>query len=192
MGKKNFNEYKILNNDVVLFLPRRSGEILEACIDLDEFQKVKDFEYRWHTKLSEYSNTYYAVATKYLGYINNKPKYKPIYLHQLILDYDPKIFSVDHKNKNGLDNRKQNLRLIDKKGNAVNRKRENKNSTSGYRNVSWIEGCGKWVVQLQIEGKNTKLGEFDDVDEAGRFAERMRQTYYKEYIPSFENAKYAI
>ena len=39
----------------------------------------------------------------------------------------------------------------------------------------------KWVVQLQIDGKNTKLGSFDDVHEAGKFAEEMRQKYYKEF-----------
>jgi hypothetical protein len=49
----------------------------------------------------------------------------------------------------------------------------------GYRNVSLIKG--KWVVQLQIDGKNTKLGSFDDVHEAGKFAEEMRQKYYGEF-----------
>ena len=36
-------------------------------------------------------------------------------------------------------------------------------------------------VQIMINGKNTLLGKFDDVDEAGEFAERMRQKYYKDF-----------
>ena len=32
-----------------------------------------------------------------------------------------------------------------------------------------------------INGKNTPLGKFDDVDEAGVFAEKMRQKYYKDF-----------
>ena len=37
------------------------------------------------------------------------------------------------------------------------------------------------MVQLQVNGKNKCLGIFDNVDEAGEFAEEMRQQYYKNY-----------
>ncbi len=86
---------------------------------------------------------------------------------------------IDHKNHNGLDNRKENLRLVDRSKNAKHRDGKNKNNKSGYRNVCWIKG--KWVVQLQIDGKNTRLGSFVDVNEAGRFAEKMREKYYGEF-----------
>jgi hypothetical protein len=35
-------------------------------------------------------------------------------------------------------------------------------------------------VQLQVNGKNTHLGRFkkDQLEEAGKFAEEMRQKYY--------------
>jgi hypothetical protein len=38
-------------------------------------------------------------------------------------------------------------------------------------------------VQLQINGKNTILGKFpyEQLEEAGAFAEQMRQKYYGEY-----------
>ena len=39
----------------------------------------------------------------------------------------------------------------------------------------------KWIVQLQVDGKNTKLGTFTDVDEAGAFAEEMREKYYGKF-----------
>lgn len=38
-----------------------------------------------------------------------------------------------------------------------------------------------WVVQLHINNKNERLGYFDNVDEAGKFAEKMRQKYYGEF-----------
>ena len=62
-----------------------------------------------------------------------------------------------------------------------NRSGKNKNNTSGYRNVSYIKGEGKYIVQLQVDGKNKRLGEFDDVHEAGKFAEEMRKKYYGKY-----------
>jgi hypothetical protein len=88
---------------------------------------------------------------------------------------------IDHKNHKGLDNRKENLRLVNKSKNAKHRNGKNKNNKSGYRNVCWISKYNKWCVQLQINGRNTLLGKFDDVHEAGRFAEEMRQKYYGEF-----------
>ena len=40
-----------------------------------------------------------------------------------------------------------------------------------------------WVVQLQINKKNTVLGKFpkDQLEEAGKFAEQMRQKYYGKF-----------
>ena len=86
---------------------------------------------------------------------------------------------VDHENNDTLDNRKSNMRVVEESNNSKNRKSRNRNNKSGYRNVSLIKG--KWVVQLQIDGKNKRLGSFDDVHEAGKFAEEMRQKYYGEF-----------
>lgn len=47
--------------------------------------------------------------------------------------------------------------------------------------MSWSNLTNNWIVQLQINGKNTKLGRFDDVDVAGKFAEEMRQKYYQNF-----------
>jgi len=39
----------------------------------------------------------------------------------------------------------------------------------------------KWCVQLQINGVNSVLGTFDDVDEPKNFAKEMRKKYYSEF-----------
>ena len=88
---------------------------------------------------------------------------------------------VDHKNGNTLNNRKSNLRVVLDSNNSMNRKSRNKNNKSRYRNVSWNKSCNKWVVQMQINKKNHILGYFDDVHEAGKFAEEMRDKYYGEF-----------
>jgi hypothetical protein len=85
----------------------------------------------------------------------------------------------DHYNHDTLDNREENLRPSSNSNNNKHRKGANSNNKSGYRNVCFVEG--KWIVQLQINGKNTRLGSFDDVHEAGKFAEEMRKQYYGEY-----------
>ncbi len=64
-----------------------------------------------------------------------------------------------------------------------NREKKNKNNTSGHRNVHWDEKSQRWIVCLQVNGKGTTLGTFskEQLQEAGKFAEKMRQKYYGEY-----------
>ncbi|WP_411735386.1 hypothetical protein [Paenibacillus sp. M2] len=88
---------------------------------------------------------------------------------------------IDHIDNNTLNNIKSNLRKTSSEENSKNRSGRNSNNKSGYRNVCWNKSYKMWVVQLQIEGKNKILGAFDDVHEAGRYAEKMRQVYYEDF-----------
>ena len=73
--------------------------------------------------------------------------------------------------------------IISNKNNLTNRKGKNINNTSGYRNVYWDKKMQKWAVQLQINKKGVVLGTFpkNKLEEAGKFAEEMRQKYYGEF-----------
>lgn len=170
----NINNY-IFNEDyVVMVIYNREKEKFEAILDFADYEKIKDK--KWYAAYKKNADKYYVQHTNYLGTINGKAKYKLIYLHRYIMD-EPKGLVIDHKNRNPLDNRRDNLVIKTSRKNLVNRcDNGNKNNTSGYRNVSWVNG--KWIVQLQINGKNTRLGSFDDVHEAGKFASVMRLKYY--------------
>jgi hypothetical protein len=163
-------------------LDRRDGSAMEALIDTTDLDIVLGFKYKWCTSYCEHTNSYYACATIYQGIINGKPKYTSIRLSTYLINH-PYIIgkTADHKNSDTLDYRRKNLRLIEDEDNSKNRKSKNSNNKSGYRNVCWCNTTQKWIVQLQINGKNKVLGRFDDVHEAGAFAELMRQKYYGEY-----------
>jgi hypothetical protein len=128
------------------------------------------------------AHSYYAAASLYLGKIDGKFKYKPIYIHKIVADRDGN-FVVDHRNNDTLNNKRNNLRTTEQNKNLKNRSGKNRNNKSGYRNVCWIDKENVWRVQLQIDGKNTKLKDFpiDALEEAGIYAEAMRLEYYKEY-----------
>ncbi len=147
------NKYKIIDDKVIIYLETRDGQVFEAIIDVDDLDKVKQENLKWHVKYSETNSLYYCKATKYLGIINGKYKYKTIYLSQIILGFYGRVKMIDHKNHNPLDNRKDNLRLLNNKQNVTHRKGANKNTTTGVRNVSYSRLEGKYLVQLQIEGK---------------------------------------
>lgn len=171
------NNYKIMDDYVIIYLRTRKDKIFECYIDLEDFDLVKD-KY-WYPSYAKDVNGYYAKHTEYLGLYNGKPKYKMHYMHRIIINA-PKGKRVDHKDHNTLDNRKSNLRFKNCSDNGKNRKSKNKNNKSGYRNVSWNKKAGQWAVQLIVNGKNTLLKMFNDVHEAGEYAKIKREEIYGE------------
>lgn len=175
----NFNDYEVTEEYTKIFIRRRNGEELVTLIDNERLEELIDLGYRWFPKWHKDAKKYYVHCTIYLGMVNGQPKYKNIMLHRYLLNTKAK--AIDHINNDPLDNRIANLRASTTKENTKNRGSKNSNNTSGYRNVSWSKSENKWIVQLQIKGKNTKLDSFDDVHEAGEYAEKMRKKHYGSY-----------
>lgn len=175
---KGFNAYKICDNIIIIYLERKDGSIWETIIDTDDLEKLKVLNYSWHVGYAHCNKEYYVMATIYYTDENKRKKSTTKNLNSIIMNV-PSGYHVDHINHNPLDNRKENLRILPNCNNSKNRKSKNSNNKSGYRNVCWIRN--QWCVQLQINGKNKRLGFFDDVEEAGKFAEEMREKYYGEF-----------
>jgi len=173
------NKYKIIDDYAILYIKTRKEKIFEVLIDIDSLSKLIEFNVSWHIMYDWTIDNFYARCCEYKGMENSKPKYNMQLMHRYLFCSDNDSLLVDHINRNTLDNRKINIRLIENKNNTKNRNGKNSNNTTGYRNVSLIGG--KYVVQLQVDGKNMVLGKFSDVDDAGKFAEEMRLKYYKEY-----------
>ena len=173
------NKYIVEGNTVKIFLHRLDGTYIITVIDLEDFDRVNSYAGTFCARYYYPSNKCYPGISLYLGKINGKYAYDIVRLNKIIMNYFDNDKVVDHKNFDTLDNRKENLRLVDVSGNLKNRSNKNKNNSSGYRNVCFVGN--KWIVQLQVDGKNKLLGKFDNVDDAGRFAEEMRAKYYGEY-----------
>ena len=179
------NVYFIEGDSVRIEFRMRDGTVLNGYIDFADMQKVLiDYKYTWHAHWLRLSKAYYVEATEHLGMENGKIKNRIERLHIFLLnpEHDPSIV-VDHINGNTLDNRRSNLRIAHTDTNAMHRTRLNCNNKTGDRNVIYNKAYKKkpYHVQLQINGKNTVLGKFSDVDEAGDYAEKMRQKYYGKF-----------
>ncbi|GMX64537.1 hypothetical protein Elgi_38060 [Paenibacillus elgii] len=186
--KKGFNRHKIEGDTTIIYLETKKGEVIEALIDTEDLEKVKATDYSFHATWKKGVGSYYVRTTIYKR-VDGKRKCGAIYLHHLIMPLpltETVLYHVDHKNHNTLDNRKENLEIKLAKVNHVNRKKANKNNKSGYRNVSFTDN--NYIVQLQIDGKNTRLASFKDAQEAGEYAEAMREKYYGKDATFKENA----
>lgn len=174
------NRYTIEGDIITMYITMRNGDKFETYFDLEDFDKIDKSNLSWHMKYAQNTKSYYIRATANDGYSEDgKRKQRPIYLHKLIMDADfSKGEQVDHLDHDTLNNRKYNLKIKDNTRNATNRHGANRNSTTGVRNVFWSSGDQRYVVQLQVEGRNKRFGSFKNLDEAANLAEKLREEIY--------------
>jgi hypothetical protein len=117
-------------------------------------QKLIDLGYSWSAAYHKKIDGYYAKASIYIGMNKNNLTY---YMHKIIVNnQDGRDFVVHHKNKDTLDNRKFNLEIVPYIINTQLRDGANKNSSTGVRNVNWIEKTNEYWVQIMKEGERYK------------------------------------
>ncbi len=102
-------------------------------------------------------------------------------MHRLILG-PPAGIQVDHRNGNGLDNRRANLRLAtdrQNKGNAGLRS----NNTSGFKGVTWCRQTNRWKARIgnSEAGSRGWLGRFATAEDAARAYDAAAVEFFGEF-----------
>lgn len=129
-----------------------------AIVDNEDFEILN--KYKW--SVLKGWNTSYAVRSLYDS--KTQKTSKTLLMHRVILNLKNKEI-CDHVNGNGLDNRKNNLRLVTKSQNSINSKINIRNK-SGYKGVSWDKLRKKWTSRIKVNGKYLFLGRFDSKSKA--------------------------
>ncbi len=114
--------------------------------------------------------TFYAYAS-----INGKR----VLMHRLILRVTGSKNHVDHKNGNGLDNRRENLRVCTITENNINRGAY-KNNRVGLKGVNPFKN-GKFGARITIGGKLSYLGIFNTAEDAGKAYDKAAKIYHGEF-----------
>ncbi len=122
-----------------------------AIVDAEDYERLA--RHKWHVSKSH--NSEYAVRC---------PGRKRILMHRLLLNA-PGGLVVDHRDGNGLNNRKGNLRLCTHQENSYNQ-RPRRGGTSRFRGVCWKKTIRKYAAKIQKNGKRYYLGYFADEIEA--------------------------
>lgn len=141
-----------------------------AIVDDDDYNKA--IKYKWHIKKRDNRRTFYACTNI---------KKEKVLLHRFILGskkHDNKI--IDHINRNGLDCRKENLRIANNVINNMNRDLQ-RNNTSGYRGVCRRKKEKKWRAQIGYNNKMITIGYYKDIKDAAKAYNKRAKELFGEY-----------
>lgn len=152
-----------------------------AEIDDEDFELVN--QYRWYI-----SNKNYAYTFDY-----SEEKKKHILMHRLIMGFPDKI--VDHKDRNTLNNCKNNLRVATPAQNTWNYT-ATVDSSSGYRGVYFIKSTNKWKADIMVNGERLSLGYFYKKEDAAKARDVAAIEHYGEYaalnFPHYDYSNHVV
>ncbi len=143
-----------------------------ALVDDEDYEELS--KHKWYALKGRY--TFYAQRWRPAL----KGKQIPIIMHRLLMNAEKKCDMVDHRDGNGLNNQKENLRHCSNRENSRNRKIQ-ANNTSGYKGVSWHKRDGKWNVNINVNQKKTHLGYFTCLIKAAKAYDAAAVKYYGEF-----------
>jgi len=145
---------------------------LSALVDDDDCEKFGHLNW----KAQKNKDKYYAKKN-----IRKDGKFNQISLHREIIGA-PSEMDVDHINGDTLDCRKQNLRLVTKSQNAINRRIRSDNKL-GVVGVSRLPN-GKYLAYISFNGENKRLGRFATIEEAKAARKEAEAIYHGKYSRS--------
>lgn len=132
-----------------------------ALVDDADYEWLN--QWKWNAQQDRY--TFYAYRDIRLP---GSKRGTGIGMHRFIMGCthgDGRI--IDHKDRNGLHNWRDNLRDASTSLNRYNCRIQNTNK-SGYRGVSWHKACKKWQAQLTINYVRIFSDVYDDIIDAAK------------------------
>jgi len=148
-------------------VPLTQGKI--AIVDAVDYERVAVF--KWH---ATFSHGDWKARTWIKG---SNPR-KSVSLHRLILS-PPTDRQIDHRDGDGLNNRRTNLRIATFSQNRCN---TTSRSASGYKGVMPTnQQKTRWRAQIKVNGVGLHVGCFQSPEDAARAYDIAARQHFGEF-----------
>ena len=132
-----------------------------TLVDDEDYKQLVSLPYKsWLYYRNKAGNEYARARIKL-----SDMSWSLVLMHRVIMGAEPGE-EVDHVDRDGLDNRRQNLRLSTRSQNNGNQAKTR--GTSRFKGVYWDKGRQKWHAQICLGSNRRAIGRFDSEEEAAR------------------------
>ncbi len=142
-----------------------------ALVNNEDFDWLNKF--KWFTL--KYKQLYYAIRTIW----KSDGKRYTIRMHREIMQAQ-KGQEIDHRNGDGLDNQRVNLRFCTHAQNIQN-SRKLKNCSSKYKGVCWYKRDKVWIAYIRPNRKQIHLGYYQKEIKAAEAYNRKASELFGEF-----------
>jgi hypothetical protein len=149
-------------------IPLTQGQV--TIVDEEDYDWLN--QWKWFAVYSPRGRYFYTRRNNKNE--QGKPEWE--HMHRLITGAKPGQIT-DLINRNTLDNRRSNLRLVTHIESVRNRKMQRHN-TSGYRGVTFNKKSSKWQAQISVENDCLYLGVYQHPQDAAKAYDKAALKYY--------------
>lgn len=119
---------------------------------------------------------------------------KHVLLHRFIMENYDNLITIDHKDRNIYNNKKDNLRIATHAQNSWNRKIK-KTCNNKYKGVYKVYG-NKYIADIMVNGKRHMIGKFKSEEIAAKARDKKAIEFHGEFaylnFPNFDYSKWQI
>jgi hypothetical protein len=174
------NDY-LINGAVTTIYLVHKGKRIETIISTSDLERAMEYPNTWYPQWRPHTKSFIGIGNQQKDDVIKRFK-----LHRWLINA-PEGMVVDHINRNTLDNRRENLRVISNAQNQQNRVAQ-RNSKSGIRGVCWNNTHKKWQAYYKLNMKFNYVGLYEDIKEAEQAVRKARA----KHMPYSEEARTKI
>jgi hypothetical protein len=145
-----------------------------AFVDDEMFDELNQYE--WRASPGGYTFYAYRLLPRKDGKVDSISMHREV---ARLAGFPPSKY-IDHRDRNGMNNQRENLRPATGSQNACNQRLPRSNR-SGLRGVCWGTKRKKWIASISVSGERRYLGGFDSKEEAARVYDDAAVRFHGEF-----------
>jgi len=156
-------------------VPLGGAKAAGRVVRVDDHDYAQVAGYTWH--VWERSRGRRRASGPYAITVIRLPdgRKRVLQMHRLLM---PGAAKVDHRDGDGLNNQRYNLREATRQGNSANSQKQ-RGTSSRFKGVSWHSG--KWEARIKVAGRLRYLGRFAVEAEAARAYDTAAREAFGEF-----------